>query len=103
MAARDIRGSCPQRVRSAVLHFRSTPMNRHRRAAPGMSGWCQDRTHAPQQAKLLLDHSISDGDERLRYHEAEINPPLLNRDGKSADQPCDRFQVLAVLVFEESC
>ena len=40
--------------------------------------------------------------ERLRYHEAEIDPPLLNRDGKTADQPCDRFQVLAVLVFEES-
>jgi hypothetical protein len=49
----------------------------------------------------LFDHLIGDGEERLRYHEAEINPPLLNRDGKTADQPCDRFQVLVVLVFEE--
>ncbi len=33
---------------------------------------------------------------------AEIKPPLLNRDGKTADQPCDRFQVPGVLVFEQS-
>ena len=33
---------------------------------------------------------------------AEIKPPLLNRDGKTADQPCDRFQILGVLVLEES-
>jgi hypothetical protein len=29
-------------------------------------------------------------------------PPLLNRDGKTADQPCDHFQVPGVHVFEES-
>ena len=46
--------------------------------------------------------TAGDGDERLGYHEAEINPLLLNRDGKTADQPCDRFQFPAVLVFEES-
>ena len=33
---------------------------------------------------------------------AEIKPPLLNRDGKTADQPCDRFQIPGVLAFEES-
>ena len=27
---------------------------------------------------------------------------LLDRDGKTADQPCDRLQVPGVLVFEES-
>ena len=32
----------------------------------------------------------------------EIKPPLLNRDGKTADQPCDRLQVPGVIVFEES-
>jgi hypothetical protein len=31
---------------------------------------------------------------------AEIKPPLLNRDGKTADQPCDRFQILGVLVLK---
>jgi hypothetical protein len=39
-------------------------------------------------------------DERLRFHDAEIK--LLDRDGKTADQPCDRFQILAVLAFEQS-
>jgi hypothetical protein len=31
-----------------------------------------------------------------------LTPPLLNGDGKTADQPCDRLQLPAVLVFEES-
>jgi hypothetical protein len=31
---------------------------------------------------------------------AEIKPPLLNRDGKTADQPCNRFQILGVLLEE---
>jgi hypothetical protein len=58
----------------------------------------REKTHAPQQMKLLLDHLTGDGDERP----TEINPPLLDSDGKTADQPCDRCQVAAVLVFQQS-
>jgi hypothetical protein len=56
------------------------------------------KTHAPLQMKLPFDHLIGDGDERP----TEINPPLFDRDGKTADQPCDHLQVPAVLVFEQS-
>jgi hypothetical protein len=31
-----------------------------------------------------------------------LAPLLLNGNGKTADQPCDRLQVPAVLVFEEN-
>jgi hypothetical protein len=39
-----------------------------------MSVSCQEETHAPQQSTSLFDLLIGDGDERLRYREAEISP-----------------------------
>jgi hypothetical protein len=69
---------------------------------PTGNGTCQGETHAPQQTRLLFDPLIDDGDQRLRIIGLSLTPPLLNGDGKTADQPCDRLQVPAVLVFEES-
>ena len=69
---------------------------------PTGNGTCQGEAHAPQQTRLLFDPSIDDGDRRLRIMGPRLTPPLLNGDGKTADQPCDRLQVPAVLMFEES-
>jgi hypothetical protein len=56
-----------------------------------------DTTAAPPGSVMNSRRFIS-----LPVSLAEIKPPLLNRDGKTADQPCDRFQILGVLVLEES-
>src|SRR5450759_2680514 len=70
-----MQGPCPRRVflaMSALLPL--YPRKPTFIVRDGMSQRCQEETHAPQQTTSLFDLLIGDGDERLRYREAEISP-----------------------------
>ena len=57
---RNVRTGSKASLCLSASHFRSSPMNGHRKSDPGGPVRAHKRTHAPLQISVLFDHLVGD-------------------------------------------